>query len=98
MTVLIRSFHPHLLPLHGINTYPSKKIVKQKLPSRGRGTRFPSILGLRQINTAPPIFEMFIKNKTSVHFSYVNYVANRLREQYGFFAAPIIIKLTKMKR
>jgi hypothetical protein len=30
MTVLIRSFHPHLLPLHGINTYPSKKIVKLK--------------------------------------------------------------------
>jgi len=75
-----------------------KRIVKQKLPAKGRGTRHPTILGLKQINTAPPIFEMFVKNKTSLHFSYVHFVANRLREQFGFFAAPIIIKLTKMKR
>ncbi len=73
-------------------------VIKKKLPGKGRGTRHPKILGLKQINTAPPIFEMFIKSKTSVHYSYVHYVANRLREQFGFFAAPIIIKLTKMKR
>jgi GTP-binding protein len=73
-------------------------ILKKKLPGRGKGTRQPKILGLRQINTAPPIFEMFIKSKTSIHYSYVHYVTNRLREQFSFFAAPIIIKLTKMKR
>lgn len=75
-----------------------EKILKKKLPGKGRGTRPPKILGLRQINTAPPIFEMFVKTNTSVHFSYVHYVANRLREQFSFFAAPIIIKLSKMKR
>lgn len=75
-----------------------EKALKKKLPSKGIGTRHPKILGLKQINTAPPIFEMFIKSKTSVHFSYVHFVANRLREQFSFFAAPIIIKLTKMKR
>lgn len=74
------------------------KILKQKLPSRGKGTRHPKILGLKQINSAPPIFEMFIKSNTSVHSSYVHFVANRLREQFSFFATPIIIKLTKIKR
>jgi GTP-binding protein len=74
------------------------KTLKKKLPGKGIGTRQPKVLGLKQINTAPPIFEMFIKAKTSIHFSYVHFVANRLREQFGFFAAPIIIKLTKMKR
>lgn len=85
------------IPPEDLTTF-LRTILKKKLPSKGRGTRHPQILGLKQINTAPPIFEMFIKSKTSVHYSYVHYVANRLREQYSFFAAPIIIKLTKMKR
>lgn len=75
-----------------------KATVKRHLPSRGKGVRHPKILGLRQIGIAPPMFEMFIKYKTSVSISYVNFVKNRLRETYGFFATPLLIKLTKMKR
>jgi len=67
-------------------------------PARGKGTRHPKIIGMRQLNTDPPIFEMMIKYRTSLHRSYVNYVENRLREQFNFFATPIVIKLSKMKR
>lgn len=75
-----------------------KETIKKHLPSRGKGVRHPKILGFKQIGCAPPIFEMFIKHKTSVNISYVNFIKNRLRERYGFFATPLIIKLTKMKR
>ena len=75
-----------------------KSVVKKHLPSRGKGVRHPKIMGFTQINAGPPIFEMFIKYKTSLNISYVHYLENRLREQFGFFATPIIIKLTKMKR
>lgn len=73
-------------------------VTKQHLPSRGKGVHHPKILGFRQINVNPPIFELFIKYKTSLNISYVHYLENRLRERFSFFAAPIIIKLTKTKR
>lgn len=73
-------------------------LVKKHLPSRGKGVNHPKITGLHQLPANFPVFEMFIKSKTSIHYSYVHYVINRLREKYSFYAAPIIIKLTKMRR
>lgn len=67
-------------------------------PARGKGTRHPEIKGLRQLGVNPPVFEMFIKYRTSIHPSYVNYIERRLREQFDYLGTPIIIKLTKMKR
>ena len=55
-------------------------------------------MGIRQIGDTPPVFELFVKYRTSVHRSYLNYLENRLREQFDFYGVPIIIKLTKMKR
>jgi GTPase len=75
-----------------------KKVTREHRPSRGKGTRHPEILSFHQIHNNPPMFEMMIKFKTSVHFSYVRYIENRLREKFGFFASPIVIKLTKLKR
>jgi len=75
-----------------------RKATREHRPSRGKGTRHPEIVGFRQIDTNPPRFEMFIKYRTSVHISYVKYIENKLREEFDFFATPIVIKLTKMKR
>jgi GTP-binding protein len=75
-----------------------KQVTKDHRPSRGKGTRHPEIMAFRQLHNNPPLFEMLIKFKTSVHFSYVRYFENRLREKFGFFATPIVIKLTKLRR
>lgn len=75
-----------------------RKITRAHRPSRGKGTRHPEVLSFHQLHNNPPMFEMMIKFKTSVHFSYVRYIENRLRERFGFFATPIVIKLTKLKR
>lgn len=75
-----------------------KKVTRKHLPSRGKGVRHPKILSLKQINVTPPIFEIMIKYRTSLHLSYVKFLKNRLREQFGFFATPIIIKLSKFKQ
>ncbi len=75
-----------------------ERVTREKLPSKDKGTRHPKILGLRQIGTNPPVFEMLIKYRTSLHRSYVNYIENKLRERWDFFATPIIIRLTKQRR
>lgn len=72
--------------------------IKHHLPSRGKGVHHPQILKIKQIGVNPPVFEIDIKQKTSLHLSYVNFIKKRMRERFGFFAAPIIIKLTKFKR
>ncbi len=75
-----------------------KRITKRKLPTRGKGTRHPKIYAFRQLGFNPPMFEIIIKPNTSLHMSYVHYIENRLREEFGFFAAPIIMKLSKFKK
>lgn len=75
-----------------------KKVVRLHQPTRGKGVRHPKILGLKQISASPPVFLVSIKHKTSLHSSYINYLKNRLRERYGFFASPIVIKMKKLKR
>lgn len=75
-----------------------KQTTKQHRPARGKGTRHPKLMGIRQIDTCPPVFEIFIKYRTSLHRSYVNFIENKLREQFDFTGTPVIIKLTKLKK
>jgi len=74
------------------------RVTKKHRPSRGKGTRHPKLLGLKQLGTAPPVFELFIKYRTSLHRSYVHFLENRLRDEFDFLGTPIIIKLTKMRK
>lgn len=74
------------------------RVTRQHRPSRGKGTRHPKLLGLRQLRTNPPIFELFVKHRTSLHRSYIHFLENRLREEFDFTGTPIVIKLTKIKR
>lgn len=78
--------------------YFLRQVTTEHRPARGKGTRHPKLMGIRQLNSAPPVFEIFIKQKTSLHRSYINYLENKLRERFNFLGTPIVIKLTKMKR
>lgn len=75
-----------------------KQLIKTHRPARGKGARQPEIIGIRQIDSNPPVMNVVIKAKTSLHRSYVNFIENKLREQFDFFATPVIIKLSKNKK
>ncbi len=52
-------------------------------------------LGIRYITQArsnPPTFVVFTSGRERLHFSTERYLVNRLREQFGFYAAPIRIQ------
>ncbi|MBI5728377.1 MAG: ribosome biogenesis GTPase Der [Candidatus Magasanikbacteria bacterium] len=85
------------IPAPAIDTF-LRQTVRRHLPTKGRGTRHPELLGMRQVGENPPVFEVVIKYRTSVHMSYVHYLERQLREQFDFLGTPIMIKLTKMKR
>ncbi|MBI5222129.1 MAG: ribosome biogenesis GTPase Der [Candidatus Magasanikbacteria bacterium] len=75
-----------------------RQLIKTHRPARGKGVRQPEIVALRQIGSNPPVMNTVVKAKTSLHRSYVNFIENKLREQFDFFATPVIIKLSKNKK
>jgi len=75
-----------------------KKAIRKHLPTRGMGVRHPAVLGLRQLSTNPPVFDILVKPRTSIHISYAHFLSNQLSEQFNFYACPIIMKISKMKK
>lgn len=71
------------------------RIVKIHKPAKGKGVKHPRIYELTQISANPPKFELRIGIKDDLHFSYVRFIENRLREKFGFSGTPISIKINK---
>jgi GTP-binding protein len=60
-----------------------------------RGVR---VLFAAQTGVAPPTFVLFTNVAASLHFSYLRYVANRLRDKYGFAGTPIRLHVRRRAR
>jgi ribosome-associated GTPase EngA len=65
-------------------------------PLPGGGGKKIKIYYSTQVSTAPPHFVFFANYPEKVHFSYVRYLDNVLRKNFGFEGTPI--KLTVRKR
>lgn len=70
-------------------------LVKVHRPSKGKGVRHPRIRDFHQTDVNPPKFELKIGAREDLHFSYIRFIENRLRENYGFLGTPLTIKIAK---
>ena len=59
---------------------------------KGRRIKFYYIT---QGDTAPPTFIVFVNRPEGVHFSYLRYLENKLRDKFEFTGNPIRIFLKK---
>src|SRR5512146_288720 len=50
-----------------------------------------------QVRSDPPTFMIYVNDPTLMHFSYLRYLENQIREEYGFLGTPIRI-VTKGRR
>jgi GTP-binding protein len=64
-------------------------------PLPGGGGRKIKILYSTQVSTAPPTFVLFANKPEMVHFSYLRYLENSLRTNFGFEGTPIKLILRK---
>ena len=55
------------------------------------------ILYASQVSTCPPTIVLFVNNKEWMHFSYLRYIENRLRETFNFDGTPINLVLKSRK-
>jgi len=75
-----------------------KAVIKIHKPAKGKGTRAPRLYEFQQTEYDPPVFSIRIGSNDDLHFSYVRFMENRLRERHGFTGTPIRIKVVKFKK
>jgi len=73
------------------------KIVKVHRPAKAKGTKHPHVSVFKQVGTNPPLFSIHIGSKDTLHFSYIRFIENRLREKFGFLGTPITIFIDQKK-
>lgn len=65
-----------------LNEIVSEAVALQQPPS-DKGKRL-KIYYITQVSVKPPTFVIFVNDKQLMHFSYVRYLENRIREAFGF--------------
>lgn len=74
------------------------RVVKVHLPAKGKGLKAPHIYEISQVESNPPVFSVRIGANDNLHFSYLRFLENRLREQYDFLGTPITMYVEHNKR
>ena len=72
-----------------------REALRTHLPSLGKGKNPPKVMGLKQVSTKPPKFDLTLKAQRTdaLHPSYLRFIENRLRELHYFRGTPINIKV-----
>jgi GTP-binding protein len=68
-----------------------EKMVENHPPGLYRGKR-PRFYYITQPSVKPPTFILFTNQPKGLHFSYLRYMENQLRQEFGFFGTPLVIK------
>lgn len=86
------------VPTSQLNKFFEESISQPKggtapAPVKGGISRL-KVQYITQGGTRPPLFVLFTSggSKAGLHFSYLRYIENRLRDAFGFFATPIRLK------
>ena len=86
------------VPTSQLNKFFEENVSQPKggtapAPVKGGFSRL-KVQYITQGGLRPPLFVLFTSggNSAGLHFSYLRYIENRLREAFGFFATPIRLK------
>ncbi|MBI5023227.1 MAG: ribosome biogenesis GTPase Der [Candidatus Magasanikbacteria bacterium] len=73
-----------------------KRLIHHRLPTKGKGVRHPHIYSLKQVAIDPPTFQVAIKQKTSLHESYLRFIENQLRAEFNLIGTPVVVYAKKI--
>ncbi len=69
--------------------------ISENFPPRMRGKQ-PKIMKVTQSRTAPPTFLMDASSYEYIHFSYLRYLENRVREEFGLTGSPVRFRFKRV--
>lgn len=81
------------IPTGELNLRLTEDLLK-KAPTAKKGI-LPKINYVTQADVNPPTFVFFSNRPDLIHFSYLRYLENRIRERWGFSGTPINIVMKK---
>ena len=84
---LVNEQHKRRITTGMLNDVINEAIHKQQPPS-DKGRRLKIYYGT-QVSTAPPTFVIFANSKDLFHYSYLRFMENQIRENFGFEGTPI---------
>lgn len=79
---------------HKLNDFLSRMTAAHPTPVASNGKRIP-MKYMTQISTRPPAFVIFSSNPAALPESYLRYLSNGIRENYGLEGVPIRIVVRK---
>jgi HAD superfamily hydrolase (TIGR01509 family) len=71
-------------------------LMKQKPPNKLHNKKRPVIYDLLYTASKPPTFELLVKDKKTVHWSYVRFLENIIRKQFSLSDTGLIIKVVEV--
>lgn len=77
------------VPTGVLNDVISQAVMRNQ-PRSDKG-RQGKIYYVSQVSTRPPTFVVFVNDKDLIHFSYVRYLENEIRDNFSFDATPIVL-------
>ncbi len=84
------------IPTGSLNEVIGEAILLNQAPS-DKGRRL-KVFYATQASVKPPTFILFVNDKELMHFSYLRYLENKVRENFGFEGTPIRFILRKKTR
>ncbi len=66
-----------------------KQAVARRRPQKKKGPEAPYVHALKQVDTAPPTFELVIQNQDTLAESWVRFMEKMLREKFEFTGTPV---------
>ncbi|MGI5921396.1 MAG: ribosome biogenesis GTPase Der [Syntrophomonadaceae bacterium] len=79
--------HNYRVPTSELNQVISEAVMLNPLP--GGGGKQIKIYYATQVRTAPPTFALFSNAPEEIHFSYIRYLENVIRKNFGFEGTPV---------
>lgn len=66
-----------------------KRVIRKQSPKKSRGMKPPYIHKMEHSRTAPQTFTIYADQPENIHFSYMRFLKNQLREQYNLWGVGI---------
>jgi GTP-binding protein len=70
-----------------------KKVMEKNPPKLLRDQKKPKVMGLKQIDTNPPMFELLVNHSGAISQQFRKFLENSLTKFLDFYGTPITLKL-----
>ncbi len=85
--------HARRIPTGELNRFLRESVAQMSPPAVDN--KLPKLYFMTQVGVRPPSFVIKANTDRGLHFSYLRYLENRLRDEFGFIGTPLRLSVQK---